>query len=65
MQIKLNHFDNSCLKKLDNQAKLGYFLAFVPDALYDGLRAMCKKHHIKLQSGAEDVIMKLIAERLA
>ena len=64
MEIKINHFDNTILKNLDNKSKLGYFIAFLPYTLYDGLRTMCKKYHIKLQEGAENEIMKLIIEQL-
>ena len=64
MEIKFNHFDNQILKNLDDQSKLGYFIAFLPSALYDGLRTMCKKHHIKLQEDTVDKIMEVISERL-
>ena len=64
MKIKLSHFDKYILKQLDEQAKLGYFITLAPFAVWDGLRDICKKYHIKLSDAAVDEISKLIAEKL-
>ena len=64
MQIKFDHIDNKTLKRLDTHAKLGYFAVFMPNAIYEGLQAMCKKHHIELPANLEAAIMQVIAEQL-
>ena len=65
MKIKLNHFDRRILKQLDEPSKLGYFITLAPFVIWEGLRAICKKYHIKLSDSAVDEISKLIAKELS
>lgn len=65
MKIKLDNFDRRILKQLDDPSKVGYFVTFAPFVIWEGLRDLCKKYHIKLSDSAVDEISKLIAKELS